>query len=70
VRSRNARGALGLIHRALRTDAHILLAEPGRTLLTLGTAWLQYLLPRGFYRRLEGLAMSVAGLLNKQTSMG
>lgn len=70
VRSRNARVALNLIHRALRTDASILLSEPGRTLLTLGTAWLQYLLPGAIYRHLESLAMSVAGIINFRTHAG
>lgn len=68
VHSRNAGVAVALMHRALRTDARILLLEPGRTLLTLGTAWLQYLLPRGLYQQLEALAMSVAGAFNRRAA--
>jgi glycosyltransferase involved in cell wall biosynthesis len=66
VHSRSADVAVRLIHRALRTDLRILYLEPGRTLVTLICAWLQYLLPRSLYLRLETLAMSFVGSVNRR----
>ena len=69
VHSRSADVAVRLIHRALRTDFRILYLEPGRTLVTLVSAWLQYLLPRSFYLRLETLAMSAVGAVNRRAAV-
>ena len=68
VHSRNAELAVNLSHRALRTDLRILYLEPCRTLVTLGCAWLQRLLPRSFYLHIETLAIWAAGSVNRRTA--
>jgi glycosyltransferase involved in cell wall biosynthesis len=61
IRLHDGRMAMALTHRALGTDPRILLREPGRTLTTLGAAWLLHLSPGGLYPAFERLAQRIIG---------
>ncbi|MBW4477950.1 MAG: glycosyltransferase [Tolypothrix brevis GSE-NOS-MK-07-07A] len=53
--------AVQLMHQALFTYWLILLEEPRRTLITLGAAYLLWLLPRSLYREIETMALKITG---------
>ncbi len=57
VTLRDGAMAVKMLHRALASDWRIFLEEPSRTLLTLGAAYLLWLLPQALYTRLEALAL-------------
>jgi Glycosyl transferase family 2 len=50
-----------LMHQALSTYWLILLEEPRRTLMTLGAAYLLWLLPRSLYCEIETMALKITG---------
>ncbi len=68
VRQGDATVAIQFMHRAIRSEPHILWAEPLRTVVTLIAAYLLAWLPAGGYRGLEAVAMQVAGLLQRRHS--
>lgn len=61
VRSGDGKSALMLLRRAFRANPGLLVRSPVRTLVTLGAAVLQNLLPHTWYSRLEQRAMAAAG---------
>jgi len=61
VRNRDGKAAVQLINRALATNWKILIYEPKRSLLTIGAAYLIWILPSGLYRSLENFALKVTG---------
>jgi glycosyltransferase involved in cell wall biosynthesis len=65
VRQRAAGMAVKLVNQAVWTEPRMLLDEPRRTILTLGAAYLSWLLPRRIYTWLETLSMQQVGA--KQT---
>jgi len=66
VRLQDGGLAVNLIHQALTTYWRLFLEEPRRTLLTLGAAYLLWLLPQGFYAQLESVALRITGRRQKQ----
>jgi glycosyltransferase involved in cell wall biosynthesis len=66
VSQRDGQVAVELVNQALATDAGILLAEPLRTLLTVGAAYLLWAMPQTLYSWLERLAMVMTGLTQKR----
>lgn len=67
VTLRDGAMAVEMLHRALASDWQIFLEEPVRTLLTLGAAYLLWLLPVSLYNYLENLVLKSAALnLNKR----
>jgi glycosyltransferase involved in cell wall biosynthesis len=61
IRLHDGKMAVQLVHRALRTDPAILLNEPGRSIITIGAAWLLRLSPRRVYKVLEEIAQRLIG---------
>lgn len=57
VTLRDGAMAVEMLRRALASDWRIFVEEPVRTLLTLGAAYLLWLLPYPLYNRLEALAL-------------
>lgn len=58
--------AVKFINRALVSDWHIVLEEPGRTILTLAAAYSLWLLPQSFYRQIEALAIKMRATWQKR----
>ncbi|MEB3311934.1 MAG: glycosyltransferase family 2 protein [Snowella sp.] len=65
VRFKSGKTAVELVNRALATHWQIILAEPSRTLLTLGAAYFLYLMPLPLYNQIEALALKITGYLQK-----
>lgn len=63
IRLHDGAMATRLTHQALRTDPRILLVEPGRTLTTLGAAYLLRFTPPSLYARLEQKAQRAIGAI-------
>jgi hypothetical protein len=63
IRMRNAETATRLINKALITDFKIIFQEPGRTLITLFSAYLLLLLPKSVFLMLECQAMRLIGYI-------
>lgn len=65
VRLKNGTMAVKLTHQALATHWQIILSEPNRTIQTIIAAYLLKLLPLGFYRGCENLALKLTGISQK-----
>ncbi|BFM39459.1 glycosyltransferase family 2 protein [Synechocystis sp. LKSZ1] len=65
VRFKAPQAAVPLIHQALAAHWQIVLAEPRRTLLTLGAAYLLQQLPLPLYSALESGAVTITGALQR-----
>jgi glycosyltransferase involved in cell wall biosynthesis len=63
IRLYDGRMAASLVHRALASDAGIILQEPGRTVVTLVAAYLLWLSPKRVYRFMEEIAQRLIGQL-------
>jgi glycosyltransferase involved in cell wall biosynthesis len=61
ARQRSRVLATQLVHQAIAADAHILVEEPRRTLMTLAAVYALWLLPQRLYQTLETLAMRMTG---------
>ena len=57
--------AVKMTHRAMSTSWKLLWEEPRRTLMTIGAAYLLYLMPQSFYQRAESLALRWVGKLQR-----
>jgi hypothetical protein len=67
IRMRNAGTATRLISKALLTDFKIIFQEPGRTLITLFSAYLLLLLPKSVFLMLEFQGMRLIGYLQNSS---
>lgn len=65
VRLHDGRMALTMCWRALRQDWRILSREPSRTLVTVGAALTQCLVPKSIYKKIEPLAVAAVGQTQK-----
>ena len=65
VRLKDGDMAVSLVNQALATHWSIIFAEPSRTILTLGAAYLLKLLPLSFYDRCETLGLKLTGLMHQ-----
>ncbi|CAK6688449.1 hypothetical protein ICNINCKA_00408 [Synechococcus sp. CBW1107] len=61
IRQRQPALAVQLMHQALASHVRILLEEPRRTLISLGAAYLLWLLPDWLYRRMESSMIRLTG---------
>ncbi len=61
IRQRQPALAVRLMHQALASHGRILLEEPRRTLISLGAAYLLWLLPDWLYRRMESSMIRLTG---------
>lgn len=61
IRQRQPALAVRLMHQALASHSQILLEEPRRTLISLGAAYLLWLLPDWLYRRMESSMIRITG---------
>jgi hypothetical protein len=66
VRLQDGAMAVKLINRALRTNWHILLKEPRRTLLTLAAAYFLWILPQSLYSQIEAVALKSTGATQRR----
>lgn len=58
--------AVEMVNRALQSDWRILIEEPRRSFVTLGAAYLLWLLPRSLYSQLEQWFLKIVMLRQKQ----
>jgi glycosyltransferase involved in cell wall biosynthesis len=65
IRLKDGKMAVKLVNRALATHWSIIFAEPNRTLLTLGAAYLLNLLPLSWYGQFENSALKMTGLMHR-----
>ena len=63
IRLRDGSMAVKLMHQALATHWSIILEEPSRTLMTLATAYLLWLLPKSCYYQIRALILNVKGAI-------
>jgi glycosyltransferase involved in cell wall biosynthesis len=63
IRLRDGSMAVKLIHQALATHRSLLLEEPSRTLMTLATAYLLWLLPKHCYQQIRALILNFKGVI-------
>lgn len=61
VYSNDAVGAVRFVNSALRAHPGIILEEPKRTLLTIGAAYCQRVMPKRLFRRLESVGLDLMG---------
>ncbi|QYK14278.1 glycosyltransferase [Shewanella rhizosphaerae] len=66
IRSGNGKMAVHMVNRALIHAPQILLKETGRTLTTLGAAYLLWLLPKPLYQACEQLGQEIIGRRQRQ----
>jgi glycosyltransferase involved in cell wall biosynthesis len=66
IRLYDGKMAAQFVHRALASDAAILVQEPGRTLLTIMAAYLLRFSPNGVYRACEATAQKLIGLVQSR----
>lgn len=65
IRLGDGRMATRLVHRGLATGPGIVFNEPGRTLVTLGAAWLLLILPGRIFRGCQYLGQRLIGLIQR-----
>ncbi len=66
IRLRMGDMAVHFSNRAMRANAVILREEPGRTLATMGAAYLMYMVPATLYLKLEACASKLVSMLHRQ----
>jgi glycosyltransferase involved in cell wall biosynthesis len=65
IRLRDGNMAVSFLHKALRTDAAILIQEPARSLATMSAAYLMSLMPQKLYLGLESVGSKIVSKLQK-----
>ncbi len=67
IRLRMGDMSVHFFNKALATDTHILVEEPGRTLATMGAAYLMRIVPRDLYIKVESYASRFVSYIHRIT---
>lgn len=61
IRLHDGATATRFVHKALKTNLRIVTQEPGRTILTIGAAYLLWFTPKRIYQSIENIAQQMVG---------